>query len=117
MKFNKIVNVEDKLTTPDDSVIGCFVELDLRYPDEMKKKTDASPVCLENKVSPQDILVIFWMRWSRWISYTQQKAMYYFCDLSDKKYYFFHYRILKFYARHGMTDDKIHDIISFKRSK
>ena len=28
-----------------------------------------------------------------------------------------HYRMLKFYVRHGMTVDKVHSIVSFKQSK
>ena len=36
------------------------------------------------------------------------------CDWSDKKNYLIHYRMLKFYIRHGMIIDKVHEIISFK---
>ena len=39
------------------------------------------------------------------------------CDCTDKKNYLVHYRMLKFYVRHGMVVDKIHEIISFKQSK
>ena len=31
--------------------------------------------------------------------------------------YLVHYRMLKFYIRHGMIVDKVHEIISFKQSK
>ena len=39
------------------------------------------------------------------------------CDWSDKKNYLIHYRLLKFYVRHGMIVDKIHEIPSFKQSQ
>ena len=39
------------------------------------------------------------------------------CDWSDKKNCFFHYRMLKFYVKHGMVVEKIHKRISFKQSK
>ena len=39
------------------------------------------------------------------------------CDWTDKKKYLTHYRKLKFYVRHGMVVEKIHEIISFKQSK
>ena len=39
------------------------------------------------------------------------------CDWTDKKKYLIHYRMLKFYVRHGMKVDKVHEIISFKQSK
>ena len=45
------------------------------------------------------------------------KAKKLLCDWTDKKKYLVHYRMLKFYVRHGMTVDKIHEIISFKQSK
>ena len=39
------------------------------------------------------------------------------CDWTDKKKYLIHYRVLKFYVRHGMLLDNVHDVISFKQSK
>ena len=48
-------------------------------------------------------------------NYTKTKKLR--CDWSDKKNYLIHYRMLKFYVRHGMVVEKIHEIISFKQSK
>ena len=48
-------------------------------------------------------------------TYTQNKK--WICDWSDKKNYLIHYRMLKFYIRHGMIVDKVHDIISYKQSR
>ena len=42
-------------------------------------------------------------------TYTQNKNL--ICDWTDKKNYLFHYRMLKFYLRHGMSVDKVHEII------
>ena len=39
------------------------------------------------------------------------------CDWSDKKNYLVHYRMLKFYLRHGMIVDEVHNIISFRQSR
>ena len=39
------------------------------------------------------------------------------CDWSDKKNYLVHYRMLKFYVRHGMIVDKVHETISYKQSR
>ena len=39
------------------------------------------------------------------------------CDWSNKKNCLVHYRMLKFYNRHGMVVDKVHEIISFKQNK
>ena len=48
-------------------------------------------------------------------TYTQFKKL--ICDWSDKKNYLIQYRLLKFYVRHGMITDKLHEIKSFKQSK
>ena len=37
------------LNTPDDADIGYFLEIDLKYPDDMKQKTKYFPFCPENK--------------------------------------------------------------------
>ena len=48
-------------------------------------------------------------------NYTTSKKLK--CDWADKKNYLIHYRMLKFYVRHGMLVEKIHGIISIKQSK
>ena len=48
-------------------------------------------------------------------NYIQTKKL--ICDWSNKKNYLIHYRMLKFYIRHGMIIDKIHNIISFRQSR
>ena len=36
IKYDRNVNMENKLNTPDDSDIGYFSEVDLKYPDKIK---------------------------------------------------------------------------------
>ena len=48
-------------------------------------------------------------------NYTSTKKL--ICDWSDKQNFLIHYRMLKFYIRHGTIIDKVHNIISFKQSK
>ena len=47
--------------------------------------------------------------------YTKSKKL--ICDWTDEKKYLIHHRMLKFYVRHGMIVEKVHEIISFKQSK
>ena len=47
-------------------------------------------------------------------NYTPCKKL--ICDWTDKKNYLVHYRMLKFYVRHGMVVDKVHEVISFKQN-
>ena len=114
IKFDNNVKLEDILNTPDDSEIGYFVEVDLKYPDNIKQKTKYFPFCPENKFSPQDKFTNY-MNEIKPDSYTQCKKL--ICDWTDKKNYLIHYRMLKFYVRHGMIVEKVHEIISFKQSK
>ena len=43
IKFDKSIKLEDILNTPDDSDIGYFIEVDLKYPDKIKQKTKNFP--------------------------------------------------------------------------
>ena len=48
-KFNRNVKLEDTLKTPDDSDIGYFIEVDLRYPANIKEKTKFFLIAPEKK--------------------------------------------------------------------
>ena len=106
--------LDEILNTPDDSEIGYFLEVDLKYPDNIKEKTKNFPFCPENKkIDPGKYND--YMKKIKPKSYTKSKKL--ICDWTDKKKYLIHYRMLKFYVRHGMVVEKIHEIISFKQSK
>ena len=102
------------LNTPDDNEIGYFLEVDLKYPDDIKQKTKYFPFCPENKkINPNKYNE--YMNSIKPENYTKSKKL--ICDWTDKNNYLVHYRMLKFYVRHGMIVEKIHEIISFKQSK
>ena len=106
--------LEEILNTPDDSDIGYFLEVDLKYPDNIKEKTKHFPFCPENKkINPNKYND--YMNKIKPKNYTKSKKL--ICDWTDKKKYLIHYRMLKFYVRHGMIVEKIHEIISFKQSR
>ena len=44
-----MIKLEKILKIPDDSDIGCFLEVDLNYPDNIKEKTKHFPFCPEKK--------------------------------------------------------------------
>ena len=114
IKFDNNVTLEDIINTPDDSDIGYFVEVDLKYPDNIKEKTKNFPFApMNKKINPDNFSD--YMKEIQPDTYTQTKKL--ICDWSDKKNYLVHYRILKFYTRHGMVVDKIHNNISFKQSR
>ena len=114
IKFDNTVKLEDILNFPDDSDIGYFIEADLIYPDNIKERTkNLSFAPVNKKINPDNFND--YMKEIRPDTYVQSSKL--ICDWSDKKNYLIHYRMLKFYVRHGMIVDKVHDIISFKQSR
>ena len=81
IKFDRNVKLEDILNTSDDSDIGYFLEVDLKHPDNIKKKTKHSPFCPQNKkIDPNNS---DYMKEIKPDNYTQTKKL--ICDWSDKK--------------------------------
>ena len=114
IKFDNNVKIEDILNTPDDSDIGYFVEVHLIYLDNIKERTKTfSFAPVNKKINPNNFN--YYMKEIKPDTYIQTKKL--ICDWCDKKNYLIHYRMLKFYVRHGMIVDKVHDIISFKQSR
>ena len=113
IKFDQNVKLEEILNTPDDRDIGYFVEVDLNYPDNIKGKTKYFPFAPVNKKNNPDDFSEY-MKEIKPDTYTKTKKL--ICDWSDKKNYLIHYRMLKFYVRHGMIVDKVHNVISFRQS-
>ena len=58
IKFDNNVKLEDILNTPDDSDIGYFIQVILKYSDKIKEQTRCFPFAPENKKSILMILVI-----------------------------------------------------------
>ncbi len=112
---DKYWNWLDKiLNRADDNEIGYFLEVDLKYPDNIKQKTRYFSLCPEIKKFNPDKYNQY-MNSIKPENYTKSKKLIY--DWTDKKNYLIHYRMLKFYVRNGMIIEKIHEIISFKQSR
>ena len=114
IKFDRDVKLEEILNTPDDTDIGYFIEVELKHPDNIEYKTRIFPFAPVNKKTNPDEFSDY-MKKIKPIIFTQTKKV--ICDWSDKKNYLIHYRMLKFYIRHGMEVEKVHSVISFKQSK
>ena len=54
IKFDNNGKLEDILNTPDDSDIGYFIEVDLKYSDNIKEKTKHFPFATLNKKINRD---------------------------------------------------------------
>ena len=114
LKFDNNVKLEVIMNTPDDSNIGYFIEVDLTYPNNVKEKTKNFPFAPVNKKIKLDKFSEY-MKEIKPDTYIQTKKLIF--DWSDKKNYLVHYRMLKFYIRHGMIVDKVHKIISLRQSR
>ena len=58
VKLDRHVKLEDILNTLDNSDIGYFIEVDLKYPDNIKEKTKKFPFALVKKKLTLTILAI-----------------------------------------------------------
>ena len=86
------------LSIPDDSDIGYYLEVDLKYPIELHDVHNALPFAPEKKPAPNT------------------KISKLLCTLDDKKNYVIHYRNLKLCLKHNLLLQKIHKILKFKQS-
>ena len=108
IKVDGNVKLKEILNTSGDSDIGCFIEVDLKYADNIKYKLKDFPFAPGNKKTYLDDFSDF-VKKIKPDTFTQTKKL--ICDSSDKKNYLFHYRMLKFYVRHGMEVVKNHSVI------
>ena len=64
IKFDRKVKLEGILKKPDDSDVGYFNEVDLKYPDNIKLKTKSFPFAPEKKKIILKISVIIWKKYT-----------------------------------------------------
>ena len=87
----------DKHTISKDSPIGYVCEVDLDYPRNIHDLHNDLPLCSENRI----------------IGDTKQIKL--IADLSDKRNYIIHYRVLQQCMENGLILRKVHRILSFKQ--
>ena len=109
-----IKKLEEVLKTPDGSNIGYSIEVELKYPNDMKEKAKSFPFAAGNKIINKDNFDDY-IKKIRPKKYTKAKKL--LCDWTVEKKSLIPYRMLKFYVKHGMIVEKILEIISFKQSK
>ena len=82
VKCDRNVKLEEILSTPDDSDIGYFIEVDLTYPDRIEQKTKIFPFAPVNEKTNPDNCSDY-MKKIKPNTYTQTKKL--ICDWSDRK--------------------------------
>ena len=86
IKVDKNVEIEDILNTSDVSNVGFFVEVDLKYPDELKEKTKNFSFAPENRRIDSDNSIPY-MKEYKPITYTQ-KRRYYVIGLIKRHFFY-----------------------------
>ena len=100
IKFDKNFKSEEILNAPHDSDIGCFVEVDIKYLDEIKEKTKFFEFCPEKRISPQDKFNNNTIEMKP-CNITENRKI--ICDWTDRKNCLVHYRMLNFFVRDRMV--------------
>ena len=93
--------------------IAYFLEVDLTYPDNTKKNTKHFLFAPANKKNNPESFTTYMNKNKPFIHTQTEKKI---CDLSDKKNYLAHHRLLKLHVGHGIVVNKVQEIISFKQS-
>jgi hypothetical protein len=100
------------LSIDDNSPIGYYFEVDLKYPDHIKFKTKNMPYCPEQIIVPDEWLSDYQRSRKPTTPPTQKLLL----TQNNKKKYILHYRLLKFYLQQEMVLEKVHKIVSFQQS-
>lgn len=100
---------------PDEGEKGWLLEVDLDYPPYLHDAHNDLPFCPENKLPPHpsDFSKQQYGRYEGLNAFKTPKLI---LDLSDKKEYVIHFRMLKLALKHGLILRKIHRVISFDQS-
>ena len=106
------ISIEDVLATSDSSPHGYFVVLDLEYPSELHDQHNDYPLAPDHMEITKEMLSM----WQSETSCDSGRTMKLLQTFHGKQFYVCHYRILKFYVRHGLVISKVHRIIKFEQS-
>ena len=91
IKFDRNVKLEDLLNTPNDNDIWYFIEIDLKFSNNIKQKTKNFPFAPVNrKFNPDNFSG--YIKTIKPDTYTQTKKL--ICVWCGKKIYLIHYRMV-----------------------
>ena len=96
--------------------VGCILEVDLKYPDELYVLHNNYPLAPEKPAIPYDILSDYCKRFADEyeikVGYVKKSIP----NLGDKTNYVVHYKNLQLHFSLGMKLTKIHRVLRFKQS-
>ena len=112
----KKVDGFDVNSISEKSPIGCFLEADLEYPDELHVLHNDYPLAPEKLTIPYDMLSDYCKKVADEYGIKVGDVKKLIANLGDKTNYVLHYKDLQLYLSLGMKLTKIHKVLKFKQS-
>ena len=111
--WNSTVTLQEILETPEDSSVGFFVEVDLKYPQNLHDIHNGLPLAPENL----EIRSSWFSDYAKTFKVQPNKSAKLMETLFHKKNYVCHYENLKFYVKHGLIDENLRRVCQFQQSR
>lgn len=108
--------LEDILAIPEDAPIGCYVEVDLEYPEDLHDAHSDYPLAPETMAVPRELLGEYQMNLVNELGGKYTESIKLVPHLLTRKQYVCHYRNLQLYVSLGMKVTKIHRVLEFQQS-
>ena len=112
-KWNSVISFDPILGTPEDSNLGYFVEVDLKYHQHLHHSHNGLPLAPEKLCIRSSWLSPF----AKTFGLKSNKTPKLVETLFDKKNYVCSYEKLKFHLNRGLVVDKLHRVCEFEQSK
>ena len=116
--FRWLKNVDEFIVMliNEKGTIGCFVEVDLEYPDDLHGLHNDYPLAPEKLAISSDILSKYCKKIADKYEIKVADVKELIPSLGNKTNYAVHYRNLQLYLSLGMKLTKIHRVLKFKQS-
>ena len=114
-KWLKNVDEFDVMSVSEKSPIGYFLEVDLKYPDELHELHNDYPLAPEKLAICSDMLSKYCKEIDKYeikVGDVKKKIL----NLGNKTKYVLHYKNLQMYLSLGMKLTEIHRVLKFKQS-
>ena len=114
-KWLKSVDNSDVNLINENSPIGCILNVDLEYPDELHVLHNDYPLAPEKLVIPYDMLSDYSKKIAGEYGIKVGDVMKLIPNLGNQTNYVLHYRNLQLYLSLGIKLTKIHKVLKFKQ--
>ena len=115
-KLLKTVDKFDVMSISEKSLIGYFLEVDLKCPDELHELHNDYPLAPEKLAVSTDMLLKYCKKIADKYEIKVGDVKKLIPNLGNKTNYVVHYRNLQLYLSLGMKLTKIHKVLEFKQS-